>query len=470
MNFSSTIFLFCFLPIVTMVCCLLHKRLGIQNAFLVVVSLLFYAWGEPIAIILLILSIVVNWVFSIIIYRQNQSAVRKWLKVIVIAGNIFLLVYFKYLGFLQENINFILNLLNITANVTLQSPILPVGISFFIFQEISYIVDIENDKDKTCSFLEFALYISFFPKLLSGPLVRYEQFLGQIRSRKMKLDGLVSGIDRFVLGLGKKTVLAGMLAIVVDEAFLMTGGADNTVMLAWLGAIGYTLQIYFDFSGYTDMAIGLGKMFGFELCENFNYPYLAVSVSDFWKRWHISLSTWMRDYIYIPCGGNKCSKPVWMRNMLITWLFTGIWHGANWTFVLWGLIFCALLIMERQTQLSKFLSTHKIISRIYALLVIIFTWVIFRAANIKEAFTYIGTMIGLSNHQFINQGAVSVLRSNAVLYVVAILMSFPVLKKLQQSNGFLCRCAYRVIWFAVMIVSLSFVIIGSYNPFIYFNF
>ena len=280
MNFSSTIFLFCFLPIVTMVCCLLHKRLGIQNAFLVVVSLLFYAWGEPIAIILLILSIVVNWVFSIIIYRQNQSAVRKWLKVIVIAGNIFLLVYFKYLGFLQENINFILNLLNITANVTLQSPILPVGISFFIFQEISYIVDIENDKDKTCSILEFALYISFFPKLLSGPLVRYEQFLGQIRSRKMKLDGLVSGIDRFVLGLGKKTVLAGMLAIEVEEAFLMTGGADNTVMLAWLGAIGYTLQIYFDFSGYTDMAIGLGKMFGFELCENFNYPYLAVSVSD----------------------------------------------------------------------------------------------------------------------------------------------------------------------------------------------
>ena len=342
MLFSSPIFLFSFLPITLFVYYIfLIKTKRVKNYFLLLMSLIFYAWGEPKFIVMLIASIVINWFFGILIDKNRENKKKsKLIIALMLLANLSILIVFKYLGFLVTNINVIFN-----QNLVVPNIALPIGISFFTFQAISYVIDVYR-KNGTVqkNILNVGLYLAFFPQLIAGPIVRYETVAEQINYRKENFDDFSKGVYRFIFGLSKKVLISNQMAIIADVAF---DNSPSSVLFAWLGAIAYALQIYFDFSGYSDMAIGLGAMFCFKFDENFNYPYIAKSITDFWHRWHISLSTWFRDYVYIPLGGSRCKRSKAFLNIFIVWLLTGIWHGASWNFILWGLYFFAFLIIEK---------------------------------------------------------------------------------------------------------------------------
>lgn len=465
MLFSSETFLFVFLPVlIILYYSLIHFPIKVRNILLLLASLLFYAWGTPKYIGLMIYIIILTWFYGIILGNVKSNVTLKIMLFLAIASYVVIFGYFKYRGFLAENINFIFGM-----NWVIPELVLPLGISFYIFQAISYIVDVYRGKiEVQKNLLYLGLYITFFPQLIAGPIVRYEAIGKQIVGRKEKKEDFAKGICRFIIGLAKKVIIANNIAIVADYAFALIyeNAYYGSTVMAWIGAMSYTLQIFFDFSGYSDMAIGLAKMFGFHLEENFNYPYISKSISEFWRRWHMSLQTWFRDYIYIPLGGNKSTNKLRnIFNIFVVWILTGIWHGASWNFVLWGLFNCAFILFEKKIN-------KKSIGHVYALLVIVFGWVIFRSSSIHEAMIYIAAMLGNTQNGIIDTAALMNLKQNAIYYVLAIIFSTPCLPKLDErfNKNRIWNGGYAIGIILVFCVSIIFILNQAYDPFIYFNF
>ena len=461
MVFSSGIFLFLFLPIVLLIYYnpLIRSR-SFRNIFLFLASIVFYAWGEPVYVLLMLSSITVNWLFGRCIMAGKNSTVIAALAVVY---NLAFLFVFKYLDFAITNCNNLLNL-----SIPLFGIELPIGISFYTFQAMSYVIDVKRKPELAQrSLLNVGLYIACFPQLIAGPIVRYETVAQQIRERTESWNDVTVGLRRFLWGLAKKVILANNLAKFADLAF---DGTELSTALAWLGAAAYMLQIYFDFSGYSDMAIGLGRMFGFRFDENFNYPYAASGITDFWRRWHISLSTWFRDYVYIPLGGNRVRPARHILNLFLVWLLTGIWHGANWTFILWGLIYFLLLMLEKYTPLKR---VPKLFGHLYTLLAVCLCWVLFRAASLSSALEYMKAMFGAAPLGIWDGNASIVLTNGFVYFLLGAILSFPIVPYFAK-KPFVQKpvVQYLLAFFQLLVflLTIGFILSSSYDPFIYFNF
>lgn len=459
MVFTDLIFLFCFLPISVLLTKQI-RNIKLQNILLVVFSLLFYAWSNPIYVVLLILSILWNYFTAFELEAQDDEKTKKILLIVSVVVNLFILGFYKYTGFLMD-------ILHIQSNLKIA---LPVGLSFFTFSELSYIFDVYNGKSKPQkNIILFTLYVSFFGKISMGPIVSYHEMEDQLTNRTLSKAQYASGMVLFSKGLIKKVLLADQLSYVYSIL------QNNTSTLGvWLLAICYMLQIYFDFSGYSDMAIGLSRFFGFDFKPNFDHPYTATSVQDFWRKWHISLSQWFRDYLYIPLGGNRVDKNTYIRNILIVWFCTGLWHGANWTFILWGLYYGCLLLLEKFFLREKLEKLPKPISHIYTLLVVLIGWVFFMSPNITTAFTTLGKMIGIGATTFANNQAKFMLKSYFILFALAILLSTKVYDKIQifVYNQYKMKAVYTTwtIYIILFIVCIAFIVGGTYHSFLYFAF
>ena len=459
MVFTDLIFLFCFLPISVLLTKLI-RNVKLQNILLVVLSLLFYAWSNPIYVVLLILSILWNYFTAFELEAQNDEKTKKILLIVSVVVNLFILGFYKYTGFLMD-------ILHIQSDLKIA---LPVGLSFFTFSELSYIFDVYNGKSKPQkNIILFTLYVSFFGKISMGPIVSYHEMEDQLRNRTLSKAQYASGMVLISKGLIKKVLLADQLSYVYSIL------QNNTSTLGvWLLAISYMLQIYFDFSGYSDMAIGLSKFFGFDFKPNFDHPYTATSVQDFWRKWHISLSQWFRDYLYIPLGGNRVDKNTYIRNIFIVWFCTGLWHGANWTFILWGLYYGCLLLLEKFFLREKLEKLPKPISHIYTLLVVLIGWVFFMSPNITTAFSTLGKMIGIGTTTFANNQAKFMLKSYFILFVLAILLSTKVYDRIQiiVYNQYKMKAVYTTwtIYIILLIVCIAFIVGGTYHSFLYFAF
>lgn len=459
MVFTDLIFLFCFLPISVLLTKLI-RNVKLQNILLVVLSLLFYAWSNPIYVVLLILSILWNYFTAFELEAQNDEKTKKILLIVSVVVNLFILGFYKYTGFLMD-------ILHIQSDLKIA---LPVGLSFFTFSELSYIFDVYNGKSKPQkNIILFTLYVSFFGKISMGPIVSYHEMEDQLRNRTLSKAQYASGMVLISKGLIKKVLLADQLSYVYSIL------QNNTSTLGvWLLAISYMLQIYFDFSGYSDMAIGLSKFFGFDFKPNFDHPYTATSVQNFWRKWHISLSQWFRDYLYIPLGGNRVDKNTYIRNIFIVWFCTGLWHGANWTFILWGLYYGCLLLLEKFFLREKLEKLPKPISHIYTLLVVLIGWVFFMSPNITTAFSTLGKMIGIGTTTFANNQAKFMLKSYFILFVLAILLSTKVYDRIQifVYNQYKMKAVYTTwtIYIILLIVCIAFIVGGTYHSFLYFAF
>ncbi len=471
MIFSSLVFLFLFLPIVLIFYYLVNKKL--KNIVLLIASLFFYAWGEPKYVFLMLGSIFFNYIFGIKVALNNQKEKKTWL-IISIIFNISGLVIFKYSNFLVDNAN---NLLNI--NINIPTIALPLGISFFTFQTMSYVIDVyKKDGRVQKNIFDLALYISLFPQLVAGPIVRYQTVDEQISKRSHSYEKFAEGVNRFVCGLAKKVILSNQLGLIADGVF-STNIANLSISEAWVGIICYSLQIYFDFGGYSDMAIGLGKMFGFDFLENFNYPYISQSVSEFWRRWHISLSSWFKDYVYIPLGGNRVSPIKQYRNLFVVWSLTGIWHGANWTFLTWG-IYYGILIGIEKAFLDKLLKkAPRIFRHIYLVLLVMIGWVFFRAENIVQASQFIKVLFGIGSNPIYNYSFVSYINESGYIIILAIIFATPIIPKLKSILKLkikkLVESDFIYGLHSTFLVSLMFIIVvmlinSTYNPFLYFRF
>lgn len=474
MLFSSSVFLYLFLPVVLIVYYLVvRKSRKLQNIWLLLVSLFFYAWGEPKFVFVMIASILINYALGLLVhkYRHHKTNARLILTLASMA-NLSLLFVFKYLNFTLANMN------KLGLHLPVTNILLPIGISFFTFQAVSYVIDVYREKGVVQKNpLYVGLYISLFPQLIAGPIVRYETVADQIMNRKETLEDFSKGTCRFIAGLTKKILLSNTMALLADTAFNMNSNY-LTVTFSWLGAIAYTLQIYFDFSGYSDMAIGLGQMFGFHFLENFNYPYIANSVSDFWRRWHISLSTWFRDYVYFPLGGSRVkSKARLVFNLFVVWCLTGIWHGANWTFIAWGLFYFFILTIEKLTGfIDKIPKMFSWLTHIYTLLLVIIGWVLFRATNISSALQYLKTMFGVGDAKFTSDVSTLYFKENIFFLLLGIIFALPVTKlfnKCIEKKPLLNKTVgilYPLVFMVLFIICTSYIVKGAYNPFIYFNF
>ena len=471
MLFSSTTFIYLFLPIVLFFNFVVFKKSRLlQNIFLLFSSLFFYAWGEPKFVLVMIASIIINWFFGLIISKKRENKkISKLIIALDVSLNLGILFLFKYLTFTCSIIDSIFGVRLPIPNIAL-----PIGISFFTFQAMSYVIDVYRQKGEVqTNILYVGLYISFFPQLIAGPIVRYETIADEIKNRRETLDDFFDGFARFVVGLSKKVLLANSFAILADQSFNTIKNDSISVMFSWLGAIAYTLQIFFDFSGYSDMAIGLGRMFGFHFLENFDYPYISTSITEFWRRWHMSLGTWFRDYVYFPLGGSRCGKLLSIFNLFVVWSLTGLWHGANFTFIVWGLMYFVLLVIEKLTGLHK--KSHKLLNVlkwIYTVLFVVLGWVIFRADSIGHAFVYIKSMFGLTGNLFADGIFTGWFTQNLILLVIGIVLSTPIFRFLSQKTkdnnviGFV-KAGGLICLFVLSVASL---VSSSYNPFIYFNF
>lgn len=459
MVFTDLIFLFCFLPISVLLTKQI-RNIKLQNILLVVFSLLFYAWSNPIYVVLLILSILWNYFTAFELEAQDDEKTKKILLIVSVVVNLFILGFYKYTGFLMD-------ILHIQSNLKIA---LPIGLSFFTFSELSYIFDVYNGKSKPQkSIILFTLYVSFFGKISMGPIVSYHEMEDQLTNRTLSKTQYASGMVLFSKGLIKKVLLADQLSYVYSIL------QNNTSTLGvWLLAISYMLQIYFDFSGYSDMAIGLSRFFGFDFKPNFDHPYTATSVQDFWRKWHISLSQWFRDYLYIPLGGNRVDKNTYIRNIFIVWFCTGLWHDANWTFILWGLYYGCLLLLEKFFLREKLEKLPKPISHIYTLLVVLIGWVFFMSSNITTAFSTLGKMISIGTTTFANNQAKFMLKSYFLLFILAILLSTKVYDKIQifVYNQYKMKAVYTTwtIYIILIIVCIAFIVGGTYHSFLYFAF
>ena len=457
MIFSSAEFLFLFLA-----CTLLgyynpfFRGRRFRNVFLLLVSLFFYAWGEPVNVLLLLASIAVNWWFGRRVERSVNH--RRALLTAAVVFNLAGLFVFKYLGFVCRNL----------AGLGLPAPevslALPIGISFYTFQAMSYVIDVYRGKSPAQrSILDVGLYVAFFPQLIAGPIVRYETVAQEIHSRQETWADFCAGVPRFIVGLGKKVILANNMAIIADAAFGLVH--PLSAPMAWLGAVAYALQIYFDFSGYSDMAIGMGRMFGFHFLENFDHPYLAVSITDFWRRWHISLSTWFRDYVYIPLGGNRVSPRRHLMNLFVVWLLTGIWHGANWTFILWGMGYFLLLMAEKYGHIHRKLGK---LSRVWTLFWVLMLWVLFRAESISAAGSYLAAMFTGGRGDMAD--FLYYFGNMKVYLAAAVTCCLPwhkLWRRIPETPRAWLEAAGQA---ALLLVVITYVVSSTYNPFIYFNF
>ena len=469
MLFPSEVFLFVFLPVVLVIYYgFLRKTKNAKNIFLLIASLFFYAWGEPSYVFLMIATIILNYLYGVLVDRfRDTKNVAKLVMACMVLTNVGILGWFKYSGFVASQLNRFLHL-----GIPEPQVALPIGISFFTFQAMSYVIDVYRGHGKVQKNpLQVGLYVSLFPQLIAGPIVRYETVAEQIEHRVENWADFSAGVTRFCIGLGKKVLLANNMAVVADAAFdlLIQGELQASWGMAWLGAISYSLQILFDFSGYSDMAIGLGMMFGFKFEENFNYPYISTTVSEFWRRWHMSLQTWFRDYVYFPLGGSRVSKPRLVFNLFVVWLLTGIWHGANWTFIAWGLMYFVILTFEKFTGLSKKNSWW---GHIYTMLFVVLGWVIFRSDNLSGAIVYIKAMFGIGAKGFMDKSVWAYIRQNWIYYAVALISCTPFMPKLDEKlkDSKIWQTVYTVGILVVLVVSVSFIINNAYNPFIYFNF
>lgn len=470
MLFSSITFLFIFLPLTLLLYYLVPFRM--KNYVMLAASLIFYAWGEPVYIILMILSIILNYFCGQDIYekRDNARAMKMSLMFGVIM-NLLILGFFKYYGLLMDTINAILPI-----DIPYRVLALPIGISFYTFQAMSYLIDVYRKEVKPQeNVLYFALYISMFPQLIAGPIVRYIDIEEQLKERSINSTKFGEGAMYFIRGLAKKVVLANTFGSVYEQVAAMQMGSFST-LTAWVGAIAYAFQIYFDFGGYSDMAIGLGKMFGFEFLPNFNYPYIAKSITDFWRRWHISLSTWFREYVYIPLGGNRCTPSRHILNLLIVWMLTGLWHGAQWNFMFWGLYYGVILILEKYLWGSKIEKLPAAVQHIYAFVLVLFGWVFFFSPTLGYAGQYLKVMFGIGAKGIFDKQGFFMIFTNWLLIVIAILASAPrgykLLKKItgcwqSEEVRAIVTCA---VYIAMFLLCIAFLVTETYNPFLYFRF
>ena len=466
MVFSSTIFVFLFLPLVLILYFLMPKKF--RNYILLIFSIIFYIFGGPKFLLVLLLVVLIDYFGALLIDKKKN---KKLFLIITICLNIATLFYFKYTGFFLENINNLFSL-----NIKIPDIVLPIGISFYTFQAMSYVIDVYRKKVKVQkNFFTLLLYVSLFPQLVAGPIVRYETIEKELTSRETTFDDLVYGIRRFILGLAKKVIIANQMGALADIIFTSN---NLSTPIAWLGAVAYTFQIYFDFSAYSDMAIGLGRIFGFKFLENFNFPYIAKSVTDFWRRWHISLSTWFRDYVYIPLGGNRKGILRQIFNLFVVWILTGFWHGAEWNFVIWGFYYFIFLILEKFVLKKILKKTPSVLLHIYTMFIVIIGWVIFRCDNLntltmffKELFSFNVTEYGINE-------LLIYLESYGVYFILAIIFSFPtyykIIDKIDSINNkkvklFLDICHYLGL-IILFVITIMFLAKSSYNPFIYFRF
>lgn len=466
MVFSSTIFLCVYLPLVLLGYYICPKK-G-KNLFLLIVSLIFYAWGEPKYVFLMIFSILVNYVFGLLMDKHRENKKRlKLLLVISVIIDLGLLSVFKYTDFIITNINSVFG-----AGFDLLNIALPIGISFYTFQAMSYTIDVYRDNVRVQrNLIDFGMYITMFPQLIAGPIVRYSDVQDQLAERNVTAADFSEGIMRFVVGLGKKVLLANQMGAVWTQIYAL--GGDISALMAWTGAAAYTFQIYFDFSGYSDMAIGLGRMFGFKFPENFRYPYESVSITDFWRRWHITLSTWFKEYLYIPLGGNRRGLARQALNLLIVWTLTGFWHGAGWNFVMWGLYYFAILFIEKLFLLKALDKLPRLFRHAYALLLIVIGWVIFASDDVSVMLPYLGSMFGANGA--LGGMDVYTLLTRAALMVICCVASTELPRRLfvtaaGKMNEKAAFTVKSVLTLTLLALSVVFLIGDSYNPFLYFRF
>ena len=463
MVFSSITFLFYFLPIVLIIYYLIPNKY--KNIVLLISSFIFYFYGEPKNIYIMILSILATYIFGILIDKYKKTKYSKIFLILSIFINIGLLIYFKYADFIIKNIN-----LWLSNKIDLIHVILPIGISFYTFQLISYIVDVYRGEAKVQkNIIKLATYISLFPQLIAGPIVRYTTIENQLENREYNMKNFSIGVRRFIIGLGKKVMIANVMGNLIN-IFLVSD--EKSVLFYWLYAIALMIQIYFDFSGYSDMAIGLGKMLGFDFPENFNYPYIATSITDFWRRWHISLSSWFRDYIYIPLGGNRVSKLKWIRNIIIVWMLTGLWHGAEWNFVIWGVYFGVLLIIEKVFLLKWLQKIPKVISRIYTLFIVMISFIIFNGEGISTILENIGGLFKFVSIPLITNESMYYLKSYIIVIILGIIGATPICKNILTNEKLkkIVNILEPIYLLLIFIICTSYIVDGSFNPFLYFRF
>ena len=462
MIFSSIPFLYYFLPVVLLVYGLTPRE-G-KNAVLLLFSLVFYGWGEPKYLAVMLVCTALGYGFGLALGRAGRPGVRKALLAASVLSSLSFLVYFKYADFFLSNFNALTG-----ASLPLLQLTLPVGISFYTFQILSYTVDVyRGEAQVQKNPIDLACYVTMFPQLIAGPIVRYTDVAEQLKQRGR--GDFQKGASRFLVGLGKKILFANLLG---EVCAAWRGTQDGSVLFSWLYALSYTLHIYFDFSGYSDMAIGLGALLGFRFPENFNYPYIAASVTEFWRRWHMTLSRWFRDYVYIPLGGNRKGMGKQLRNILIVWLLTGFWHGAAWNFLCWGLYFAALLILEKLVLL-RFLEKHRIFGHVYLLLAVVFGFVLFDASTLSGAWNCIRGMLGLGGLPIASAEGLYLLKSNALLLILAALGATPLPKRIAKALEARCPKAAALLHpaalCALLLICTAYLVDGSYNPFLYFRF
>ena len=460
MLFSSLSFLYYFLPCVLILYFIAPR--GLKNSVLLFSSLFFYAWGEPKTVLLMLLAILCGYLFALLIERCRGRRLSRLFLILSVAVSAGILGFFKYADFFIQNFNALTGL-----SLPLLRVALPIGISFYTFQLISYTVDVYRGVPARRNFVDLAAYIALFPQLIAGPIVRYSQIAEQLSSRRHSLEKAALGIRRFVLGLGKKVLLANALGQLCE---VFRASQDKSVLFFWLYAAANMLHIYFDFSGYSDMAIGLGKLFGFDFTENFNYPYISRSITEFWRRWHISLGSWFRDYVYIPMGGNRVSRPRWLLNILVVWLLTGFWHGAAWNFIVWGLFFAVFLILEK-LWLQKHLEKAPVLCRVYVLFTVMLSFIIFSADDMGQALSSLASLFGAGGLPLLSAEFLYTLKSYALLLIIAIIGATPLPARLFRRLGARLQNWLEIsALLLILALSTAYLVDGSFNPFLYFRF
>ena len=470
MVFSSLLFLFRYLPIVLLIYFIVPRKF--RNFILFIVSLIFYAWGEPVYVVLMLFSTVWDYFSGRCVGHFMEIGQKKKARFFVALSmviNLGLLGFFKYADFFINNINSIFG-----TSIAALHLALPIGISFYTFQTMSYTIDVyRGDAPVQKNIISFGTYVTLFPQLIAGPIVRYSDIAEKLNHRKESIDEFAYGTRRFMVGLGKKVLLANNIGLIWNQVSAMTA-ADLSTLTAWVGVISYAFQIYFDFSGYSDMAIGLGHMFGFHFLENFDHPYESTSITEFWRRWHISLGTWFKEYVYIPLGGNRKGLRRQIFNICVVWFLTGMWHGASWNFILWGVYFGFLLILEKAFLLKLLKKAPKIVGHIYTIVLVFFSWAIFAYPDMKCGMDYFKAMFGMGQAGVVDHTAIYLLVGNIVLFVILILgsTSFPqkLVQKFLEKKELVFSIAQVCFFAIVFIVSVAFLVDASYNPFLYFRF
>lgn len=466
MLFSSISFLYYFLPIVILLYFLVPFKF--KNFILLLTSLFFYAWGEPVYVIAMIVVSLIGWGSGLLIEKFRGKWQSKFFMIFAVVISLGALGIFKYADFAIENINAIFK-----TDIELLKIGLPIGISFYTFQTLSYVIDLYRGNTKVQKNpINFMAYVSMFPQLIAGPIVRYSDVAEELDKRTISFENIAYGINRFIIGLAKKVLIANVLG---EFCEIVKTSTEQSIIFMWAYAVSYALHIYFDFSGYSDMGIGIGRALGFHFPENFNYPYISKSITEFWRRWHMTLSTWFKDYVYIPLGGNRVSKIKWFRNIMIVWALTGLWHGASWNFVIWGLMFGVLLILEKAFLLKWLEKIPQIFSRLYVLIIVLISWIIFDATSMTEITSRLGIMFGLGNVPLINSEAIYYIKSYLGIFIIAIIGATPVIKMLIEklkntklSN--VVNVLEPVMHTALMILVTAYLVDGSFNPFLYFRF